>query len=223
MAFTFAGRYCEVALKSDGTLAKGVTVQVNISGGAAATLYTDHTKGTGASNPVVTDSTTGVIAFWADPGYYDLVGTGISVIGVQVPADPAEYLQTIARNAPSGVAGLDAARHLVAQALPITAVAGSAAGGSPPVPIFTGCTDQRGVITFGTGTAPSAGAMVVITFGAAWGATPILSIDAGNGPTALLSPYSTGTSTTGVTIALAVAPAASQANTIYSVSFATIG
>lgn len=101
-----------------------------------------------------------------------------------------------------------------------TAAAGANARTSPPAPVVTaGATDLRGNITAGTGTTPAAGAQVVVTFGRAFDAAPIVSLTAANAATEALAPAVISVSTTGFTISTNSAPAASQANTVYSYNY----
>ena len=104
------------------------------------------------------------------------------------------------------------------------AAAGSNAGGSPPSPVVaTGANDTRGSVTGGTGTSPAAGNLIVVTFGQAYASAPIVSITPANAAAAALLPYVTAVSTTGFTIAIQGAPAASQANTVYGFNWQVIG
>src|SRR6059058_2146035 len=58
-----------------------------------------------------------------------------------------------------------------------TAAAGANAGGSPPAPVVVaGSTDGRGRITAGTGSAPAAGSLVVVTFGTPYAVAPFVQI-----------------------------------------------
>ena len=121
---------------------------------------------------------------------------------------------------------ISAAGHLLATGgAPPTAAAGANAGGTPPAPLETaGSTDIHGQITFGTGTVPAAGNEVVVTFATPFGAAPLsIMIEPANGPTAALQPYVTAITTTGFTVGAQVAPAASQANTVYAVQYLVVG
>jgi hypothetical protein len=103
-----------------------------------------------------------------------------------------------------------------------SAAAGSNAGTTPPAPVLAG-SDTRGTVTFGTGTTPAAGNMAVVTFGTAYTSAPVVTVAAGNAATALLNPYVTSVGTGAFTVAFQTAPAASQANTIYAISYHVIG
>lgn len=105
-----------------------------------------------------------------------------------------------------------------------TAAAGANAGTTPPAPVVTsGDTDMRGNITFGTGATPAAGAMVVVTFANAWLNAPFVMVTPKNTATQALGLYVTGVSTTGFTLSCTTAPAASQANTVFSFDFLAQG
>ena len=107
-----------------------------------------------------------------------------------------------------------------------TAAAGANAGTAPPAPVVTaGATDTRGNITFGTGTTPAAGAQVVVTFnaGSAYPVIPVgIMFNALNTATQALGLYVTSITTTGFTLSCTTAPAASQANTIYSFNYLVV-
>jgi hypothetical protein len=101
-----------------------------------------------------------------------------------------------------------------------TAAAGANAGTSPPAPVIVaGSTDSRGAVTYGTGTSPAAGNEVVVTFGVPYASQPFVILQSQNAATETLQPYVTSVSTTGFTIGFVSAPAASQANTVYSSAF----
>lgn len=226
MAFTYAGRYAEVAEKTDGTLAKSASVSVFLPGTTnLATLYTDRTKGSTASNPVTTDPTSGLLAFYADPGLYDFAGPGIAVSNIAVTGDASEFELANLVNANSGVAGLDAAKRIVSATSAVTAAAGANAGTSPPAPVVGASKDQAGTVTFGSGSgSPAAGAQVTVTFSGAWGATPkAVVISANNDATQQLGLYVSAVSTTAFTVSTHGAPGTSQANTVYSFSYLVIG
>jgi hypothetical protein len=112
--------------------------------------------------------------------------------------------------------------HIVANGTTPSAAAGSNAGTSPPAPVIAG-DDTAGGVTFGTGTTPAAGNMVVVTFAVAYAAAPTVSLTPRNAATAALNDYVTSVGTGGFTIAFASAPAASQANTVYSMGFHVVG
>ena len=101
-----------------------------------------------------------------------------------------------------------------------TAAAGAGAGTSPPAPVVVaGTTDSKGSITYGTGTSVAAGVQVAVTFGVALAVIPVVILQSQNAATETLQPYVTAVSTTGFSIGFVTAPAASQANTVYSSAF----
>jgi hypothetical protein len=109
------------------------------------------------------------------------------------------------------------------QTTPPVCAAGTNAGGTPPAPVVTKATDVAGQITFGTGTAPAAGDMVDVTFNRAYGTQPYIVLSAMNGATAALGPYVRSPASTGFSVGFDSAPAASQANTVYAVSWIVVG
>jgi hypothetical protein len=123
--------------------------------------------------------------------------------------------------------GLRATGHVVFDGGSVVgAAAGANAGGSPPAPVVTANgNDTRGNITFGTGSAPAAGALVAVTFAAAYSAaaTPVVMVVPRNTATQALGLYISAVSTTGFTLSTTNAPAAGQANTVYSFDFLVMG
>lgn len=102
----------------------------------------------------------------------------------------------------------------------VTAAATAGAGTSPPAPVAAAtATAVRGTLTWGTGTSPIVGTQVAVTFSTALPAAPVVVLSPGNTATGLLVPTVVSTSTTGFVIGLATVPAASQANTVYAVSW----
>lgn len=99
--------------------------------------------------------------------------------------------------------------------------AGASAGGTPPGPVLAAdSTNRAGNVTFGTGTAPSAGAQLVVTYSRAkYPANQQVMITPKNAATAALNPYISAESASSFTVAFASAPAASQANTTYAIGF----
>lgn len=97
-------------------------------------------------------------------------------------------------------------------------------GGSAPAPVIgTNAGDLRGQLTFGSGTSPSAGAQISVTYSKACGTAPIVAVFGLNAATIDAIPYATTTSTTGFQVSFRNAPSASQANTVYSVGWIAIG
>jgi hypothetical protein len=95
--------------------------------------------------------------------------------------------------------------------------AAAGAGTAPPAPtLAAGSSDARGTVNWGTGTTPAAGAQVAVTFAAPYAVAPTVILQPANAATAALGNYVTGVSTTGFSVALGSAPAASQAAGTYS-------
>lgn len=108
------------------------------------------------------------------------------------------------------------------------AAAGGNAGTGPPAPaVATGSTDQGGTITFGTGTVPSAGVEVVVTFVTPWvipgGGPPHIVLIPNNLAAQALGLFVSGISPTGFNVSCANAPAASQANGTYGFCYVVMG
>ena len=109
-------------------------------------------------------------------------------------------------------------------AVVVTASAGANAGGSPPTPVTGNLSnDQRMSATWGSGTSPTAGPQVTFLTSLSMGgyagiATPNLQFTPGNSATAALGPWYCSISSDFriITVGCAVAPTASQGNTIYS-------
>ncbi len=159
-------------------------------------------------------------SFYASPdspgwtGYAELLVSGTAAGSGVLRIDQAGTLQ--------------ASGHLQVNGQLPAAAAGSAAGGSPPAPVLlTGTNDNAGTLTFGTGSAPSAGQLVLVTFATAWsitgGGAPHIVIAPENAATASLVPFVGVRSVTQFSFNTVNAPAASQANTVYSFSYVVIG
>lgn len=117
----------------------------------------------------------------------------------------------------TGPTGVDTATDVGS---PPTAAAGANAGTSPPAPVVAATSRRgRGSVTFGTGTTPAAGAQLVVTFAVAIGSTPVVTLAARNSATAALGLYISAASSTAFTVSTTSAPAASQANTVYSIDY----
>lgn len=97
MTYTFAGRFSpQQFINAVGLPQPGLSVNVVAQGTSnLVALYTSRTKATGAANPFVVDSA-GNGAFWADPGYYDLLINGVRISNILVPADADEETDDIA-------------------------------------------------------------------------------------------------------------------------------
>lgn len=105
-----------------------------------------------------------------------------------------------------------------------TAVAQAQAGASPPAPVVdASSTDVRGLVTFGTGTGSSVGALVTLAFDEFYPVAPVVVLVAANAVTAALGLYINVRNTTAVQIAAINPPADSQPNTAYAFYFAVIG
>jgi hypothetical protein len=150
-------------------------------------------------------------------------GAGSSVIVKGVASQTADLHQWQS-SAATALTSIDKIGRLRAPNVEaVTAAAGANAGTTPPAPVVTGSTDVRGLITWGTGTGPAAGDMVDVTFPTAWAAAPYVTVTPINAATAALLPYVPATTTTGFSINVQAAPAASQANTVYGVQFHVVG
>lgn len=100
-----------------------------------------------------------------------------------------------------------------------TPTAGANAGTSPPAPVLdAGSNDQRGGLTWGTGTGPAAGAQAVVTYASAYVGTVVVLIVPRNAATVNLGLYMTS-ALGALTINTASAPTASQPNTTYSAKY----
>lgn len=84
----------------------GLTVQVNVRGGGAATVYAAATGGTTLANPLTSDPSTGRVPGWLPPEDYDLVVSGTGFAGftrsIRIAPDPADVSNLIAE-----IAGLE--------------------------------------------------------------------------------------------------------------------
>ncbi len=117
-------------------------------------------------------------------------------------------------------------RYLARNTGAVTLAAGGSAGGSAPTPTLTAGGDSlAGVVSFGTGTSPGAGAQVTFTFPALPAAPRHISLTARNTATATLGvPFlaSGSVSNTGFSVSFPTAPAASQAVGTYIFSYSII-
>lgn len=91
MGYSFAGRYgAYTFLSATGAPLDSTPFTVYLAGTTTlATLYQDRTKVATVPNPSSTDGS-GNATFFADPGTYDVVVSGITRT-VSVDADPAEF------------------------------------------------------------------------------------------------------------------------------------
>jgi hypothetical protein len=104
----------------------------------------------------------------------------------------------------------------------VTAAAGAGAGTSPPATVVgtsPAATMIRGSVTWGTGTSTSAAAQIAVTFGSTFPSVPVVTFSPTTTATGTLNTFITSVGTTGFTISCAVAPTASQGNTVYGISY----
>lgn len=102
----------------------------------------------------------------------------------------------------------------------VTAAAAAGAGSSPPAPaVLAGSTIIRGSLTFGTGTSTATGTLLTVTFGSTLPAVPTVIVSPTTQVTGTLITAVTGVTTTGFSLVGNVAATASQANTIFGVSW----
>lgn len=105
-----------------------------------------------------------------------------------------------------------------------TATAAAGLGTAPPALVTTNVVAVKGRIKFGTGIGAAAGNLITFAFpgGRPCPDTPIVMLTANNDATAQLRLVPVSISTTGFTISAGVAPADSQANTVYDFSFLVV-
>jgi len=92
MSFAFAGYYFDSLTSRNGASLPNTAITVNIHGQlpvTKATLYTDRTKAITVANPVSTTAL-GNLAFYADPGIYDLVTPTGYTVTVSVTPDAGD-------------------------------------------------------------------------------------------------------------------------------------
>lgn len=111
--------------------------------------------------------------------------------------------------------------------LPPSIVIGAFSGAGAPAAVVKGNV-MDGIVTFGSGTSPSAGAILTMIYGWPWvpmpgGKPPIITITPANRATAALRPYVDLLGQTGCVIGTDVAMAASQASTTYSFTYHVLG
>jgi hypothetical protein len=97
----------------------------------------------------------------------------------------------------------------------------TANGTSPPAPTVTG-NDQRGSVSFGSGTGPTTGTQVTLTFASATGwvtTAPYVQLQALNAATTALQPYVASCTATVLSIGFGVAPTAGQAVGTYKLGY----
>lgn len=182
-----------------------------------------NNPGSPAYSQAITYQVNGTQTGSGQPAYLTASGNNYSNTGNDVFLDSyitPEAIETV------GDIKLD--KHIVASNSLIGAPVLSALtdnGGSPPSPTFssTGGTDVRGIARFGSGTSPSSGDQVSITFSNTYSNAPIVMITPQNSATEALGLYASSVSTTGFNIAAQNAPTASQSGTTYSAGFIVIG
>ncbi len=100
-------------------------------------------------------------------------------------------------------------------------IAAEAANGTTPATPTVAGNDSRGTVNFGSGTTPTAGSQVTVTFASAtvYPGAPRIFLTPLNAATATRRPYVAAVTATGFTVGFADAPAASQAAGTYSVAW----
>ena len=102
----------------------------------------------------------------------------------------------------------------------VTVAAGGNAGTGPVAPTAgASSTLYRGSVQFGSGTTPSAGSQVTVTFSATLPSVPFIVISPTTTASGTINPYVLSASTTGFVIGSGVAPTSAQAGTIYGVNW----
>lgn len=104
-----------------------------------------------------------------------------------------------------------------------TAVAGAGAGTAPPAPVINGGSDDdRGSLTFGSGTTPAAGVVISVTFATPKDPNrlPVVLIQEGTAASAGVDLAVTAVTSTGFSVSSGTRfLTASQANTVYGFSW----
>jgi hypothetical protein len=102
----------------------------------------------------------------------------------------------------------------------VTVAAGLNAGTGPAAPaVVAGSTLYRGGVNFGSGTAPTAGSQVTVTFSATLPSVPFITVAPTTAAAGTINPTVLAASATGFTIGCAAIPTAVQANTVYGVNY----
>lgn len=102
--------------------------------------------------------------------------------------------------------------------------AGAALGIAPPALVLNSdSSDDRGSLTFGSGSSPAAGVALVFTFAVPKDPNrlPVVNLTETTVAAAALNPAVTAVTATGFSISVA-APAASQGNTVYGLQWSVI-
>lgn len=201
-----------------GSVCTGNTV--NFGGGTTGPYIGISIIGSGAgstvchvnNNLVVGGSYSGSVGYQikTNPSQY---GSPYIIYYGQNDAQSVATTMTVDSHATGG--DITALNHLTSFAINTpTAAAGTNAGTTPPAPALTNCSDLDGQINWGTGTVPSLGSMVVVTFANPYATPPRVMLTPINDATAALR-WNVASTTTNFTYKVGVAPAASQANTVY--------
>jgi hypothetical protein len=105
-----------------------------------------------------------------------------------------------------------------------TAAVGAGNGAGPAPVVASQSADERGSLTFGSGAVPAAGAQVTVTFVRPQDPNrlPVVQMTETTTALAALDPAVTSVTETGFTVSTGVAPAASQANTVYGLAWALV-
>jgi hypothetical protein len=169
----------------------------------------------------------------AAPTFAQITNVGVSIINevaastavvVKGAASQTADLQQWVNSSSTVLTSIDKLGRLSAPNVEaVTATMGAAAGTTPPAAVVTGCNDVRGTLTFGTGTTPGTGTLITVTFPTAFAAAPTATISPANSATQALGLYIVSTSTTTLVVGCATAPAASQGNTTYALSYHCFG
>jgi len=102
----------------------------------------------------------------------------------------------------------------------VTVAAGLNAGTGPAAPTAgTGSTLYRGSVSFGSGTAPSAGSQVTVAFSATLPSVPTIVVSPTTAAAGTINPTVLAAATTGFTIGCASIPTPTQAATVYGVNY----
>ena len=134
------------------------------------------------------------------------------------------FTAPVLNNPSVGAGDLTLVQHVLDNGVAASATVGAAAGASAPSPVIGTSKDLRGMVTFGTGTGPTAGVLVNVNFASAFPSlTPAVVITPANNTTASLVLSVVSVSTTGFSVATPNTPAASQANTTYAFTYVVIG
>lgn len=121
------------------------------------------------------------------------------------------------------VSAFDKNGHLCGRGSSPTVAAGAANGTSPPAPTVARGGDQGFLVQFGSGTGPSAGIQVGVTFARPFATAPVVNLSPQGSVTQALGLSVNNITNTGFNIQTTSAPAASQGGTTYLVHCQVIG